>query len=80
MAKKLGVSGTDTAADDYDDDMDILNSMQRDRKLNDELGNASVERGKRSRTNTANGKSNNLTLRDQEKVRVLLRVYHMPRV
>lgn len=70
VAKKLGVVGTDTGADDYDDDGDILNSMQRDRKFNDELGSASVERGKRSRTSTANGKSNNLTLRDQEKVRV----------
>ena len=73
VAKKLGVAGTDTAVDDYDDDGgDILNSMQRDRKLNEELGSASVERGKRSRTSTANGKSNNLTLRDQEKVRVYI--------
>lgn len=70
MAKRLGVSGTDTQ-DDYEDDGDILNSMQRDRKLNEELGSTSVERGKRSRTSPANGKSNNLTLRDQEKVRVL---------
>ncbi|KZV62762.1 hypothetical protein PENSPDRAFT_758485 [Peniophora sp. CONT] len=67
VAKKLGVAGTDNADDYFDEEGDILNSMQRDRRMNEELGNASVERGKRSRTNTANGKSNNLTLRDQEK-------------
>jgi hypothetical protein len=71
VARKLGVSGTDNLPDDDGEtDGDILNSMTREKKWDDEFGTPSSARPKRSRQSTGNGnaRSNNLTLRDQEKV------------
>ncbi|KAI0062162.1 hypothetical protein BV25DRAFT_1886017 [Artomyces pyxidatus] len=63
VARRLGLSNHDL---DEEDEADVLNTAQRDKKWDDELGTPLNGRGKR-RPSAANAKGNNLTLRDQEK-------------
>lgn len=52
-----------------DPESDALNISQPENNWEGDLGTPLNTRGKRSKSNSANPKSNNLTLRDQEKVR-----------
>jgi len=54
--------------EDDDPETDALNATQKDNWEGD-LGTPLNTRGKRSKSNATNAKGNNLTLRDQEKVR-----------
>ena len=80
LSKRLA-SFSKNVDEDYDEGGDVLDTPAREAK--DELTTPAPNRlsakRKSSNVNGAKG-SSNLTLRDQEKVRVLLRVHHMPRV
>ncbi|KAI0052262.1 hypothetical protein FA95DRAFT_1533022 [Auriscalpium vulgare] len=62
LARRLGLSNHD----EDDIDSDVLNTAQREKRWEDEMGTPLNGRGKR-RSSAANVKSTNLTLRDQEK-------------
>ena len=52
-----------------DPESDVLNASQPENNWEGDLGTPLNTRGKRSKSNATNPKGNNLTLRDQEKVR-----------
>ena len=54
--------------DDDEQGSDPLNASRKDDSWEGDLGTPLNTRGKRSKSNPANAKGNNLTLRDQEKV------------
>ncbi len=60
--------------DDDEQGSDPLNASRKEDSWEGDLGTPLNTRGKRSKSNVANSKGNNLTLRDQEKVRGLPRL------
>jgi len=69
IGNKADVSSNDLLEYWEDDpETDALNATQKDNWEGD-LGTPLNTRGKRSKSNATNAKGNNLTLRDQEKVR-----------
>ena len=70
VARRLGLSGHDE--DGEDPEVDILNTVVRDKKWDEGADTPLNGRSKRARTSAAGAKSVNLTLRDQEKVRALV--------
>jgi hypothetical protein len=63
--------------EDEDPESDAFNSSQRENNWEGDLGTPLNTRGKRSKSNATNPKGNNLTLRDQEKVRGPLISYNL---
>ena len=63
-----------TREDDDEQGSDPLNASRKDDSWEGDLGTPLNTRGKRSKSNAANAKGNNLTLRDQEKVRNFTRI------
>ena len=70
--------------EDDDPESDALNASRKENNWEGDLGTPLDTRGKRSKSNPANAKGNNLTLRDQEKVRgfprLLQRVHFLTRL
>jgi hypothetical protein len=63
--------------EDEDPESDAFNSSQKENNWEGDLGTPLNTRGKRSKSNATNPKGNNLTLRDQEKVRGPLISYNL---
>lgn len=70
--------------EDDEQGTDPLNTSRKEDSWEGDLGTPLNTRGKRSKSNPANAKGNNLTLRDQEKVRgfarLLQRVHFLTRL
>ena len=69
MALRRHIAGRE---ENDDPESDALNASQPENNWEGDLGTPLNTRGKRSKSNATNPKSNNLTLRDQEKVRAPL--------
>ena len=66
MALRRHIAGREESDDP---ESDVLNASQPENNWEGDLGTPLNTRGKRSKPNATNPKGNNLTLRDQEKVR-----------